>query len=164
MSPQEIHDRLKNRFGDKVIEFKADALNPWIRIAPGAVADAALFLRDDPSLAFTSLMSLTGIDWPAKGVCEVVYHLSSMTHHHRIVIKTEVLRDVPRLPSVERVWPTANWHEREAYDLVGIVFEGHSDLTRILLPEDWEGHPLRKDYKIQESYHGIRVMNPEKQS
>ena len=160
MSPQEIHEKLKERFQEKILEFKDGVLNPWIRIEPGVIADVARFLRDDPVLAFGSLMCLSGVDWPQKGKLEVVYHLCSMTHHHRIVLKVEVPREDPRVPSVEKVWPTANWHEREAYDLLGIIFEGHSDLRRILLPEDWEGHPLRKDYKVQEYYHGIRVMNP----
>ncbi|HQQ11655.1 MAG TPA: NADH-quinone oxidoreductase subunit C, partial [Bacteroidales bacterium] len=76
---------------------------------------------------------------------------------HKIVIKTEVPKDNPLLPSVERLWRTADWHEREAFDLIGVVFEGHHNMIRILLPYDWEGHPLRKDYQAPETYHGMKV-------
>jgi len=86
---------------------------------------------------------------------EVVYHLASLSHGHRIVLKAIVPRDDPHIASVAAIYPTANWHERETYDLMGIVFDGHPDLRRILLPDDWEGHPLRKDYVFPESYHGI---------
>ncbi len=159
MTPQGIADKLTERFGGKVLEVKADALNPWVRVEAPSVAEIARYLRDDPALAFDSLMCLSGLDWPKTGTQEVVYHLYSFPHRHRIVLKAQVPREAPRLPSVEAVWPAANWHEREAFDLLGIVFEGHSDLRRILLPEDWEGHPLRKDYTIPETYHGLRIMN-----
>jgi NADH-quinone oxidoreductase subunit C len=76
---------------------------------------------------------------------------------HKIVLKVDVPADHPRCRSVEAVWKTANWHEREAFDLYGIVFEGHPDLRRILLPDDWEGYPLRKDYQVPEYYNGMKV-------
>jgi len=87
----------------------------------------------------------------------LVYNLFSMKHRHKIALRVDLPRDNPRVPSVESVWRTADWHEREAYDLFGIHFEGHPDLRRILCPDDWEGYPLRKDYVVQEYYHGIRV-------
>ena len=87
----------------------------------------------------------------------VVYHLGSSSYKHKIALKVEVGRDEPKVPTVERVWRIANWHERETYDMYGIVFEGHSDLRRILCPDDWEGYPLRKDYQVQEFYRGIKV-------
>jgi len=80
-----------------------------------------------------------------------------MKHNHKLTLKVLLPRDNPVVPSVERVWRAADWHEREAYDLFGIIFEGHHNLKRILLPEDWEGHPLRKDYKVQEYYQGMKV-------
>ena len=86
---------------------------------------------------------------------ESVYHFLSYQHDHEAVIKIKLDRENPRVASVMDLWPAADWHEREAYDLVGIVYEGHQDLRRILLPDDWEGHPLRKDYKQPEEYHGI---------
>lgn len=81
-----------------------------------------------------------------------IYHLYSMKHRHRLTLRVVMERDGARVPSVAHLWPAANWHEREAYDLVGIVFDGHPDLRRILLPDDWVGHPLRKDYVVQETY------------
>ena len=88
---------------------------------------------------------LAGVDY--KDRIEVVYVLYSMTHKHRYTLKCRLPRENPRISTVESVWSVANWHEREAYDMFGIVFEGHSDLRRILCPDDWEGYPLRKDYK-----------------
>ncbi|MFA6542090.1 MAG: NADH-quinone oxidoreductase subunit C, partial [Bacteroidota bacterium] len=87
----------------------------------------------------------------------VTYHLYSMVHRHKFVLKVEVPTDAPNIPSVESVWKTANWHEREAFDMYGIQFSGHPDLRRILLPDDWEGYPLRKDYEVPEFYNGMRV-------
>jgi NADH/F420H2 dehydrogenase subunit C len=104
------------------------------------------FLCDDPELQFDYLRCLSAVDWFEEGQMEVVYHLYSMKHGHGLVVKVRIGREDPRLPSVSNIWATANWHEREAYDLFGIVFEGHPDLRRILLPQDWVGHPLRKDY------------------
>ncbi len=80
-----------------------------------------------------------------------------MVQKHKIVLKTQCTKDHPYIQSVSAVWGTANWHEREAFDLFGIIFDEHPDLRRILLPDDWEGHPLRKDYKVQEFYHGMKV-------
>jgi NADH-quinone oxidoreductase subunit C len=91
------------------------------------------------------------------GKLGVVYHLHSMKWNHKIVIKVEVPAENPHVPSVESVWKTANWHEREAYDMIGVIFNGHPDLRRMLLPEDWVGHPLRKDYQVQEFYNGMKV-------
>jgi len=92
----------------------------------------------------------------------VIYHLNSIPFEHSFVLKVEVTRNkedepLPQVFSLTPIWKTADWHEREAYDLVGIDFIGHPDLRRILLPADWQGHPLRKDYKEQEFYHGIKV-------
>ncbi len=98
-------------------------------------------------------MCLSGVDWVNN--LEVVYHIYSMTYHHKLVIKVPLTKDDPKIESVSGIWATANWHEREAYDLFGIIFENHPDLRRILLPEDWEGHPLRKDYIPQKEYKGI---------
>lgn len=88
---------------------------------------------------------------------EVVYHLYSIPFNKALAVKIIVPRDHPEVPSVAHIWRTANWHEREAFDLLGIHFAGHPDLRRILLPADWEGHPLRKDYQEQSTYRGISV-------
>src|SRR5690606_639093 len=99
---------------------------------------------------------------PEAGTLEVVYHLYSIPYEHSLVLKVTVPRNqpdepLPTIPSVTHIWRTADWHEREIFDLIGINFEGHSDLRRILLPADWTGHPLRKDYQNLEYYHDIRV-------
>ncbi|HOM05330.1 MAG TPA: NADH-quinone oxidoreductase subunit C, partial [Candidatus Kapabacteria bacterium] len=104
---------------------------------------------------FDYLVNLSGVDEKDKFI--VVYHLFSLQHKHRIALKVYLDRENPHVPTVERVWRSANWHEREAYDMFGIVFDGHSDLRRILCPYDWEGHPLRKDYKTPDYYKGIKV-------
>jgi NADH-quinone oxidoreductase subunit C len=157
LSPAEIHDRLKAQFTDTVLEFKPDAVvDPYIRIVPERIRNVALFLRDDESFLFDSLMCLSGVDCKKRGL-GVVYHLYSTRHNHKITLKVVVPRDNPKVPSVEAVWKTANWHEREAYDLFGIIFTDHPDLRRILLPYDWEGHPLRKDYQVPEFYQGMKV-------
>jgi NADH-quinone oxidoreductase subunit C len=123
-------------------------------LKPGAIRDVCLFLRDEPSLRMDHLADLTAVDYstfPGDGGprFEVVYNLISTVHRHRIRLKARVPGEEPRIDSVISVWQTANWHERETYDLMGIVFNGHPDLRRILLPEDWVGHPLRKEYPLK---------------
>jgi NADH-quinone oxidoreductase subunit C len=99
---------------------------------------------------------LSGVDL-GKNMLGVTYNLSSITHHHKLTVKVEVSREKPEIHSVSSIWGTADWHEREAFDLFGIVFTNHPDLRRILLPDDWDGHPLRKDYKVPEFYRGMKV-------
>ena len=154
MTPQEISDRLKTKFGDAAIDL-VDNVDPFIRVRAEAIAAVGAFLRDAEGLKFESLMCLSGVDYPEH--LTVVYHLCSMAHRHRIVLKVDVEREEAHVPTVEHVWRVANWHERETYDMFGIVFDGHSDLRRILCPDDWEGFPLRKDYEVQEFYRGIKV-------
>jgi len=157
MTPQEIFDALKTAFGDAVIEGKlTGTIDPFIKIAPDKAREIGLFLRDDPRLQFNVLMCLSGMDY-AGGKLGVVYHLHSMAHNHKIVLKTEVPSEGGHVSSVESVWKTANWHEREAYDLYGMTFDGHPDMRRILMPYDWQGHPLRKDYQVPEFYNGMKV-------
>jgi len=131
------------------------AKDPFIRVEPAAIVPVCQFLRDEPDLQFNVLSNETGVDYKAKGVIEVVYHLYSYPHRHAIVLKVDAPRDNPVVPSVETVWKAANWLEREIYDLLGVTFEGHSDLRRLLMPEDWIGYPLRKDFVEPEEYHGI---------
>ena len=98
---------------------------------------------------------MSGVDYLKDNKIQVVLHLYSYTHRHQIVAKVDVPRDNPTMPSVEGLWKAANWQEREIYDLLGVVFTGHPDLRRLLMPEDWIGHPLRKDFVEPEEYHGI---------
>ena len=155
MDAKSIHERLKARFGEQIPACDLEARDPWIAVEPSAIADVGRFLHDDADLAFDSLSNQTGVDLKAENLLLVVYHLFSYTHRHRIVLKVSVARDVALVPTVEWVWKAANWLEREIYDLVGIEFTGHSDLRRLLMPEDWVGYPLRKDFVEPEEYHGI---------
>lgn len=156
MEAQGIFDMLKGKFGDAVVELQGEGCTPaFVVVAPASVKEISRFLRDDPALSFDSLMCLSGVD--CKDKFAVAYHLHSLKLRHAIGVKTFVSREAPSLPTVDDVWPAANFHEREAFDLFGIVFEGSKDLRRILLPEDWEGYPLRKDYKYPDFYHGIKV-------
>ena len=137
------------------------ALLPQVEVQPGSSADqlsigvpgdrlveVAFALRDRPELAFVLLADVTAVDWwPREPRYEVVYHLASMTE--RLRVRVSLRGEEPRLPTLQRVWPGACWLEREVWDMFGIVFDDHGDLRRLLMPEDWEGHPLRKDYPVQ---------------
>jgi NADH-quinone oxidoreductase subunit C len=115
----------------------------------------AKYLRDDEEMQFDFLSCLSGLD--LKGKFAVTYHLASTTKKHKIVLRVELPGENPAVQSVETIWKTANWHEREAFDMFGINFVDHPDLRRILMPYDWEGHPLRKDYQVPEFYNGMKV-------
>ena len=156
MQANEIFEKLKNEFGDAILEFKDEApSDPFIVVDASKIFDICHVLRDDEDLLFDYLTCLSGMD--LKEELQVVYHLYSFTFKHKIVIKANVPKEDPKIHTVERIWRAADWHEREAYDLYGIIFEGHHNLIRILNPYDWEGYPLRKDYKEPETYHGIKV-------
>jgi NADH-quinone oxidoreductase subunit C len=158
MNAKDIYEILKNEFGENIISLNDDGTTsePFIIITPENLLDIMLFLRDDEKTNFDYLSCLSGVD--NKETLGVVYHLFSMTKKHKITIKVELPKDNPEVNTVERVWRTADWHEREAFDMYGIIFKGHHDLRRILNPYDWEGHPLRKDYKQPDEYHGIKVQ------
>jgi NADH-quinone oxidoreductase subunit C len=157
MIPTEIGNTLKATFADAILATTVDGVfDPFCKVVPDRIRDVALFLRDDPRVACDTLMCLSGVDYTG-GKLGVVYHLHSMKWNHKFTLKVEVTVENPHCQSVESVWRTANWHEREAFDLFGIVFDGHPDLRRILLPDDWEGHPLRKDYQVPEYYNGMKV-------
>lgn len=159
MKPNEIYQDIE--ISGKVLIDKLerlsgeDATELVIKLAPDALPDVAKYLLENPTLGFGSLMCLSAVDLGEE--LQVVYHLFSIEHRHRMTIKVNVTKEKPNVPSVSKVWPTAGWHEREAYDLMGVVFEGHEDLRRILLPEDWEGHPLRKDYEFPKEHRGVPV-------
>lgn len=122
------------------------------------LSDALVGFRDDPDLDFGFLSCLTATDWPDDDPrFWVSYELRSMTHHHRLRVKTGLPASDAHVPSITALFPTANFQEREVFDFYGIAFDGHPDLTRILLPDDWEGHPLRKDWQDPEYYNGLHV-------
>jgi NADH-quinone oxidoreductase subunit C len=174
MIPNDIASTLQQQFGDKIKSAKLDAIDPFVAVDAGDVPAVCRFFRDDSRLRFELLLNISGVDYlepdpkkaPKAGFdphLEVVYHLMSVTHQHRFALKVILPRwkgdksgDLPEVPSVAGIWRTADWHEREVYDLCGVKFVGHPDLTRILLAEDWEGHPLRKDYEFPLEYHGTR--------
>jgi NADH-quinone oxidoreductase subunit C len=112
--------------------------------------NTAKLLKEDKNSLFDLLISVSGVDRIKEELLESVYHLYSTTYHHMLVLKVRVSRDKPEVPSVSSLWITADWHEREAYDLMGIIYTGHPNLKRILLPDDWRGYPLRKDYKLED--------------
>jgi NADH-quinone oxidoreductase subunit C len=153
----EIHQQLEAKFPGKVKEAKLDVVDPFLVVDKDAIVAMGTFLRDEPELAFDTLHCLSAVDYLKEERIEIVYHLFSLKHRHWIVLKVHLPRVDPKVSTVETVWPAANWHEREAWDLYGVKFEGHSDFRRILLPDDWEGHPLRKDWVWPEEWHGIAV-------
>jgi len=156
MLPNEIYNKLKSEFGDAIIEYNdAQPTDPFILINTGKLFDICHSLRDNEEYLFDYLMSLSGMDLGEN--VGVVYHLYSMKYRHKLVLKVVAPKTEPKVPSVEMIWRTADWHEREAYDLMGVIFEGHHNMIRILCPYDWDGHPLRKDYKVPEYYHGMKV-------
>jgi len=130
-----------------------------LEVDPTHLRAVCVTLRDDPGLRYDYLMSVAAVDRPPGGI-EVVTHVFSYAHHSALAVRTMVPREDPRVPSLSAVWPAAGWHEREQFDLLGVVFDGHPDLRRILLPDDWEGHPLRKDYVKPDRYHGIDNTRP----
>jgi len=164
MNFNEIKDLLTDKFGQGVISaIEPMGLQPALLIDPEFIVQVCEELRDNNKTWFDFLSCLSGVDHgPEKNKFEIVYHLASIPHKLQLVLKTikEHDRNSETLPSfhtVSGVWRTAEWHEREAFDLLGIHFEGHPDLRRILLPDDWEGYPLRKDYLAAEEYKGIKI-------
>jgi NADH-quinone oxidoreductase subunit C len=174
MTSADIIAALEQKFGDRIKSKKLDAIDPFVVVEPQHLLEVCRFLKTEPRLGFDLLNCISGVDYleldpkkaPKAGFdphLEVVYHLSSFRNKHRIVLKVLLPRwkddkpgHLPEVPSVTPLWRAANWHEREVYDLSGVYFTGHPDLTRILLAEDWVGHPLRKDYEYPLEYHGIR--------
>ncbi len=129
----------------------------YIQCQPDQWQEIATCLKDMEEFAFDSCMCITGVDLGEEDNLEVRYNLHSMTHDHRVEIRIAIGRKRPSIPSVATIWNIANWFEREVYDMIGVRFKGHPDMRRMLLPEDWVGHPLRKDYKDPSSYHGILI-------
>lgn len=164
MNFETIKNTLLQQYGEPILLAEdATALQPSLTVLKERIADVCLFLRDSEHTYFDFLACLTVVDnGPEVGTMEVIYNLYSIPYNGSLMLKITVARNqpdepLPSVPTVSHVWRTADWHEREAYDLMGIRFEGHPDLRRILLPADWEGHPLRKDYQLQAYYHGIQV-------
>lgn len=182
MEAAAIHALLSEKLGDAVLDV-IDSYEKGSVIAADRIADACLLLRDEPSLHFDQLMCLSGVDWDGydesgkgksvailgydelgkpetsdrvgEGELGVLYACYSSRHGHKYTLAVRVPRDAAQVPTVSGVWATAAWHEREAYDLVGMTFTGHPDLRRILLEDGWVGHPLRKDYVMPDAWQGV---------
>lgn len=183
MEQKAVYDLLVEKLGDACLGFNEDSVDPVADVAPEKIAEAALFLRDDERLRFDQLMCLSAIDWDGldetgkgksvailgytedgrpetsdrvgEGDFGVVYNLYSHSLKHKFTLRVRVSRAVAAVPTVSTVWSTAGWHEREAWDLMGLRFPGHQDLRRMLMEETWVGHPLRKDYQMPAQWENV---------
>ena len=166
--------KIRDAHPDAVVASETGGMHPWIRVRPEDLRKVCRLLKDDAELAMDCCHLVSGTDYPKDGELEALYHLCSYTvkpsdeykrragkNDPMLCLKVRVPRDAPEVPTVMDIWIGADWHERETYDLVGIVFTGRNELQRILLPEDWPGHPLRKDWQYPAEYHGIPIVPPE---
>jgi len=162
MTFEDIKQILSAKFGED-IGSEEKGIQPILTAPANKIAELCKFLFEDDRLYFDYLACITALDnGPVLATMELVYNLTSIPYGHDLMIKILFPRNMedqplPNISTVSHIWKTADWHEREAFDLMGINFVNHPDMRRILLPEDWEGHPLRKDYHAQEKYHGIHV-------
>ena len=150
-----IQARLREQFGDAIGELEGLRANASATVDPARIGEVAAFCKTDEALRFDCLSNLSGVDYPKLGNIQIVYHLLSYALRHMFVLKVNANRDDPVVATVSNVWSHADWQEREVFDLLGVTFTGHPDLRRILMPEDWPGHPLRKDFVEPQEYHGI---------
>lgn len=149
MDNQTVLARIQVAFPDTISEVDQRHDDLKLRIPREQLVAVAGWLRDDAELQYSFLESVTGVDYLGREPrFEVVYHLFSFCHYHRLCLKVGAPEDDPQVPSLTGLFPTANWQEREAYDLLGISFSDHPALQRILMPDEWEGHPLRKDVPL----------------
>lgn len=165
MSLEEIQAILTVKFGEHVIlATDLDSTPPMLTVPAAQIAEICMELHTNSQTYFDYLACLTGLDnGTEQGTMEVIYHLYSIPYNFQLALQLVVPRQteenrMTEVPTVSHIWRTADWHEREAFDMIGIHFSGHPDQRRILLPADWIGHPLRKDYKEQDYYHGIKVI------
>jgi len=158
MTINEILTTLQNKLPDCKLEIqRGQAGDSWILVPSTHIIPALQCLKNE--LGCKYLACLSGVDY--QTTLGVVYVVRSLTEKFEVILKVQIPRENPVIPSVSQLYAIANWFEREAYDLVGINFEGHPDLRRIMMPDDWIGHPLRKDYREQAEYHGIPTDRPD---
>lgn len=153
----DIFAGLKEAFGDKILdgESKLDGHSPWIAVNSPFIAEVAAFLKEHKEFPFETVHLISGVDYPDNDKIAVVYHLQSFKLKGLLTIKCSVDRIWPILPSIVDVWRAADWLERETFDLLGVRFTGRTEIRRILLADDWDGHPLRKDYVNPETVQGL---------
>ena len=146
---QQVLEKLKERFGNVILESNEFRGELTVVVSTNDIVEVCRFLKSDPGLQYNLLADLCGIDMytPVKRF-GVIYNLYSLPNKHRIRLKTFTEEENPKVPTVTGVWATANWHERETYDMFGILFDGHPDLRRMYMPEEFEHHPLRKDFPL----------------
>jgi len=151
LAPNDIAEKIKEKFADQVVEVVEFRDQVSVIVKRDQILSILKFLHDDPLLSLNHLQDLTAVDYSKKKEIrfEVVYNLYSIRHRHKVRIRAQVPENDTKIDSVVPIWSGANWHERECYDMFGITFTGHPDLRRILMPEDWEGFPLRKDYPLK---------------
>jgi NADH-quinone oxidoreductase subunit C len=159
MTPATIVEILKQSESGSIVSATPDGLHPHVVVAAEHLPALAAVLKTDARLRFDLLRCLSAVDWPAKSSIELSYDLMSTALGHAFAVKVVLDRTNPQIESVGDLWPAARWHEREAFDLLGVTFLHHPDLSRILMPEDWIGHPLRKDYPYPAEYKGLK-LNP----
>jgi NADH-quinone oxidoreductase subunit C len=165
----EVTDALEEAYGDfadAIERVVVDRDELTLHIKPARIAEVCQVMRDDAALRFELCSSVSGADYLGgdERRLHTVYQLTSMTYRRRVRLETAVTAEDPHQPSVTSVYPTADWQERETYDMFGIVYDGHPNLTRILMPDDWEGHPQRKDYPlggVPVEYKGAEIPPPD---
>lgn len=149
MDKATVIERLRGALPEAIQDVKEFRGELSLFVARTSIVDVARFLRDDPELSYRFLENLCGVDYLGRDPrFEVVYHLLSHKHRHRVCLKVGLPEQDASVSTLTGLWPTANWQERETYDMFGIVFTGHPGLHRILMPDDWEGYPLRKDVPL----------------
>ncbi|MEO9804442.1 MAG: NADH-quinone oxidoreductase subunit C [Reichenbachiella sp.] len=163
MSVEELKELIDSKMATgTVLAIDENSTPKAIVITSAQIAPACELLRDNEQSYFDLLSCLTAIDnGPDVNTMEVIYNLYSIPLEHSLMLKTTISREKPELETVSHIWKTADWHEREAYDLFGIHFNSHPDLRRILMPADWEGHPMRKDYEEPPTYRGMKTIREE---
>jgi len=157
-----IKELLHNKLGEScIVEMEVHDLQPALVVHRDFLLSICTELKDNPDTWFDFLSCISAVDYGETQGFGVVYHLASIPHKNQLTLKVKLGNErgeqLPWVDSVSEIWRTAEWHEREAFDLIGIYFKGHPDLRRILLPDDWQGYPLRKDYQDPEYYHGIPI-------
>ena len=162
MRVEYLIEKLQEEFGDGIQLAEGNYSPAAIQIPAEELPAVCQFLHESENTYFDQLSCITGLDdGPEAQTMNVVYSLYSIPYNQHLILLVKLDRHEPQVPTISHIWRAADWHEREAFDLLGIQFINHPDLRRILLPTDWKGHPLRKDYEDMEAYHGLPMKREE---